>query len=766
MSDSDGLLSRALRQSDVMLAVGIILLIGMMLIPLPTVLLDVFLTLNIALALSILLVAMYVTRPLEFSVFPPLLLVATLYRLALNVSSTRLILLNASAGKVIEAFGTFVVGGDLVVGMIVFLILVVIQFVVITSGSQRVAEVAARFTLDEMPGKQMSVDADLNAGVIDEAEARHRRREIEREADFYGAMDGASKFVRGDAIAGVLIVAVNLLGGLIIGAVRLKLPVAEAVQRYCLLTVGDGLVSQIPALLLSTATGLVVTRAASESNLGQEMTSQLISQPRAIVIVAAMLLSLGLVPGLPKASFLLTGAAAGALGWALHRRKERERSAEGDPRDAGRRESASGHLGGAAGGDPRQRRPPGPPALPGTEADDLLAIDRLALGVGYGLLPLMEQERPGNVPERLGALRRQLAADLGIVIPAVHVYDDLSLPPNAYVVKLRERVIGRGEVRPDRLLAIAAQPGAPPLPGEQIREPAFGLPAWSVAEGVRPLAEARGFTVVDAPTVVATHFAEVVKQNAAELLGRQDVQALLDRLREREPAVINELVPDLASVGTVQRVLRGLLEEGVSIRDLSAILEAMADALRRTERLEDVLELVRLALAASLCARLTEPTPDGRDEGTLHVIVVDPELEALLLDSMVETAQGPICALDEDVARGLLRAVGQETGRASALAPAGAGWEPVLLSSPRARRPLWDIIRRTYPRTPVLSYMELAPGYRVEAVGEVRLESVTGSGQGGGAEGVATHGMDVERERSGVGTGPNPSESVAASRAA
>jgi flagellar biosynthesis protein FlhA len=719
-TEQDGLLARALQQSDIMLAVGIIMLIGMMLIPLPTPLLDVLLTLNIALSLSILLVAMYVGRPLDFSVFPSLLLVATLYRLALNVSSTRLILLNASAGKVIEAFGHFVVGGDLVVGMIIFLILVVIQFVVITSGSQRVAEVAARFTLDEMPGKQMSVDADLNAGIIDEREARRRRREIEREADFYGAMDGAAKFVRGDAIAGVIIVGVNLLGGLVIGVVRLKLPVAEAVQRYCLLTVGDGLVSQIPALLLSTATGLVVTRAASESNLGHEVTRQLVSQPRAVMIVAAMLLAMGLVPGLPKLSFLMTGVLAGVVGWILMRRQEEEATGLEEERVE---TTAQPHL----------------PAAQHSEVDELLAVDRLALGVGYGLLPLMDRSRPGNVPDRLTALRRQLAAELGLIIPAVHIFDDLDLRPNAYVIRMKEQAVGQGEARPTKLLAISSQPNPPSLPGEVVKEPAFGLPAVWIDEGVRHLAEARGFTVVDAATVVVTHFAEVVKDHAAELLSRQDVQMLLDRLREREPAVVNELVPDLASVGTIQQVLRRLLQEKVPIRDLSGILEAMADALRRTDKLEEVVELVRLALAPVICTRLAG-VPVGSQhlnvasqERTLHVIVVDPELERLLITNIVETAQGSVCALDEETARELLRAVGEQLERANALKASTSGaWEVALLASPRARRHLWSTVHRSFPKLAVISYMEIATGFNVEVVGELRINLATAPDTGGG----------------------------------
>ncbi len=700
--DTRGLLGRAFAQSDIMLAVGVIGLIGMMLIPVPPALLDVLLTINIALSLSILLVAMYVARPLDFSVFPSLLLVATLYRLALNISSTRLILLHASAGKVIEAFGHFVVGGDLVVGLIVFLILVVIQFVVITSGSQRVAEVAARFTLDEMPGKQMAVDADLNAGLITEEEARRRRREIEREADFYGAMDGAAKFVRGDAIAGVIIVAVNLIGGLAIGVVRLKLPVAEAVQRYCLLTVGDGLVSQIPALLLSTATGLVVTRAASESNLGRDVVSQLVSQPRAVLIVAAMLLVFGLVPGLPKFSFLSLGAVIGALGYVLHRRAQAGEEAEEAEEEAEQR-----------------------PGLGQVDLDEVLTVDRLALEVGYNLLPLMDLSRPGNVPERLTALRRQIALDLGIVIPPVHIRDEVSLGGDEYVIRIKEMQVGRGEVRPGRYLAISSDPNAPGLPGEQTREPAFGLPAVWIDEGTRPLAEARGYTVVDAATVIATHFSEVVKQHAGEILSRQDVQMMIDRLRQREPAVVNELIPERATVGEVQQVLRALLNEGVPVRDLSTILEAMADGLRVTDKLDEVVELVRLALSPTICARVAD------EEGRIWALTCDPAVEQVVLDNITDTPQGPVCALDADTARAIIEAVGQGIQRAAAL-----GHDPVLLTSPRGRRHIRALLARPYPRLAVLSYSEIAPGFSVEVVGEVRLPALPSSQQAGQAAGA------------------------------
>jgi len=688
------LLRKTLDQSDLMVAAGVIALVAMIIIPLPQVVLDMFITLNFALSLCILLVAMYVEKPLDFSIFPSLLLVGTLFRLALNVSSTRLILLYAEAGQVIEAFGHFVVGSDLVVGLILFLILIIIQFVVITSGSQRVAEVAARFTLDEMPGKQMSIDADLNAGLISQAEARGRRREIEREADFYGAMDGASKFVRGDAIAAIIIVVVNILGGLIIGVVQRHMPIGEALDRYALLTVGDGLVSQIPALLISTATGIVVTRAASEDHLGKEVVSQIIAQPRALMIVGVMLLVFGLVPGLPKFSFLTAAAAAGAVSWFLRQRDEEEQE-EADELSE--------------------------PA-PEEDFEQLLHIDRLSLDLGYNLIGLVsaasatedvdtETGAPeGDLLERIAGVRRQLGQELGVLIPSVRIRDDMALAPNEYVIKLKGAEVGRGEVYPRLLLAMASDPTTEPIGGQDAREPVFGLPAKWLDPENRPVAEARGYTVVEPTTVIATHLSEIVKSKAAELLNRQDVQELIERVRETEPAVVAELIPEMASVGQVQHVLRSLLHERVPIKDMPTILEALADALRVTEDLEEATEIVRLALARIINEQYRQ------EDNRMCVITVEPQVETQIAENTVKTLQGSVCALAPELLQQILQSANASIEHLIAL-----GHEPIVLTSPGVRRHLRSLLGRYFPAVAVLSHAEIVPEMNVEAVDSISV---------------------------------------------
>jgi flagellar biosynthesis protein FlhA len=679
------LLRRLAQQSDIVMAAAIIGLVGMMVIPLPPVLLDMLLTLNIGMALCIVLVSMYVQKPLDFSVFPSLLLVATLYRLALNVSSTRLILLHGAAGKVIEAFGQFVVGGDFVVGLILFVILVVIQFVVITNGAQRVAEVAARFTLDEMPGKQMSIDADLNAGLIGQAEARARRREIEREADFYGAMDGASKFVRGDAIAGVIIVCINILGGVVIGMTKLGMSPAEALHRFALLTVGDGLVSQIPALLISTATGLVVTRAAAEANLGAEVTGQMTAQPRAVMIVGVMLLVFSFVPGMPRPVFLMMGAATCAAAWYLLRRPPRK---EEEP--AGAVEA--------------------PARAEGGSLEDILRVDRIAVRIGYGLLPLTDPET-GDLLSRIAGVRKQVAMDLGLLVPPVRIRDDMSLSPHEYVITIKDAEVGRGKLRPPLLMALNSDPDAPPVPGEDTVEPAFGLPAKWIRQQDATLAQARGYTVVDCSTVIATHLSEVIKQRAPEVLSRQDVQEMLDALREREPAAVNDVVPDLASVGQVQQVLKQLLAERVPIRDFATILEALADGLRATQSLDDAVEVVRVALSRVICSRYLD------DENRLHVLTLHPELERRCLEATVHTTQGPVCGLQVGLTMRILTAVRDLVEKGMR-----AGAHPVVLTSPQVRRAVRQLLSRDFPTVPVLSHAEIPAGVEVEVLGQVTAE--------------------------------------------
>ncbi|MGC9318525.1 MAG: flagellar biosynthesis protein FlhA [Armatimonadota bacterium] len=700
MRVSGSILRRALGHSDAMMAVGIIGLVAMMLIPLPPALLDMLLTVNFGIALCILLVSMYVREPLEFAVFPSVLLVATLFRLALNISSTRLILLHAHAGKVIEAFGGFVVGGDLVVGLILFLILVIIQFVVITSGSQRVAEVAARFTLDEMPGKQMSIDADLNAGLVTEEQARQRRRTIEREADFYGAMDGATKFVRGDAIAAIVIVVINIIAGLIIGVARLGLEPGEALRRYALLTVGDGLVSQIPALLISTATGLVVTRAASDRDLGSDVVTQLLSQPRAGAIVAVMLVLFGMVPGLPTLSFFAIGGVTGLVAWYVGRHPVAPTEEAGDEDEAERDEER-------------------PVAVP--------APDRLALSIGYGLIPLVEEWQSGRLLARIASIREQVAEELGLMVPPVRIQDDMSLDPGAYAVRLRGATIATGSLRPSALLAIAARDGLDELPGTPVTEPAFGLPAWWIEPAQRTLAEARGYTVVEPDVVLATHLSELIKSHAPELLSRQDVQVMLDDLRQTNAAAVNELIPDLASVGQLHQVLAALLEEGVPITDLSTIVEAMADALRGGAvtvatgaaapegrgSLQDAVEHVRAALARTICEQYRD------EDGALAVYVLDAELEAEIAEAVVDTPQGPTCLLDPNLLQRLLEAV-----QAAVEELAARGRAPIVLTSPPIRRHLRELIWRSFPGVAVISHAEVVPDVQLRALGSIALKAV------------------------------------------
>lgn len=660
-----------------MMAVGIIGLIAMMLIPLPPLVLDVLLTINIGLSLAMLLLSMYVTEPLQFSVFPSLLLVATLYRLALNISSTRLILRHAYAGNVIQAFGNFVVGGDFVVGMIVFLILVVIQFVVITNGSQRVAEVAARFTLDEMPGKQMAIDADLNAGLITGDEAKQRRRTIEREADFYGAMDGATKFVRGDAIAGLIIVAVNITGGLIIGVLRLNLPIGEALQRYALLTIGDGLVSQMPALLVSTATGLIVTRAASESHLGADVAAQMTAQPNVLFIVATMLIAFGLVPGLPKISFFTIGGIAGLIGYYLLQVAKKEEQVAAQPEQ---------------------------PSQAPTAYEQVPPLDRITVELGYNLVALTDPEQGGDLPQRVTGVRKQITEDLGLVLPPIRIRDNILLEPNQYTIKLRATEVGRGLVYPELLMAMQPHPEASPVEGIQATEPVFGLPVWWIEPDLREIAEARGYTVIEPTTAIATHLHELFKEQAAELLTRQDVQDMIENLRQTEPAVVNELLPETTTVGEIQQVLRRLLAEQIPIRDLPAILEALADGLRLTNNLDDATEVVRLALDRTICQQYK----DDRDR--LHVMTVTPQLEKQIQDSVIETPQGTICAVEPQLLQDLLERLRDGIQHIMA-----QGYEPVVLTSPQIRRHFRSMVAKSFPSLAILSQAEIPPGLEVQS---------------------------------------------------
>ncbi len=680
------IVQRVLKHADVVIAAAVVAMVVMMVVPLPPALLDLLLSLNLTVALLVLLVAMYTQEPLEFSIFPSLLLVTTLFRLALNVSSTRLILLHGEAGRIIRSFGEFVVGGNPVVGFVVFLILAIIQFVVITRGAERVAEVAARFTLDAMPGKQMAIDADLNAGLITEDDARKRRREIEREADFYGAMDGAAKFVKGDAIAAVIITIINLLGGFAIGVWQRGLAVEQALQRYSLLTVGDGLVTQIPALLISTATGIVVTRAASEANLGQDLTGQLLSRPRALYIAAGLLGTLAIMPGLPWLPFVILAAASGGMGLVM---TEVDRLARQEAAEQARSRE-----------DEALKQP--------DRVLGLLRVDPLEIELGYGLIPLADPAT-GDLGQRVGLIRRQLALELGFIVPPIRIMDNMQLEPHVYAIRIRGVEVGRGELYLERFLAMAPTEQEADLDGIQTREPAFGLPAIWVAADQKERAELLGYTVVDPASVLATHLTEICRRHAHELLSRQEVQTLLDRVKQDHPAVVEELVPNLLPLGEVQKVLQNLLREGISIRDLPAVLEVLADRARVTKDPDLLTEAARQALARYITRRY------GLHEGRVPVITLDPALERAIADAVEHRDAGAVLALEPATAR---RALESLAAAVEGLVARGA--RPIVLCSPVIRLYFKRLTERALPRLVVLSYAELEPDVEIEAIGVVR----------------------------------------------
>ena len=668
-----------------LMGVGVIAILMVMVVPLPPLVIDLLLSLSITVAIVILLMSMFVLKPLEFSVFPSVLLTVTLFRLSLNVASTRLILLHGSegtgaAGQVIKAFGTFVVGGNYVVGLVVFTVLTLINFVVITKGATRIAEVAARFTLDAMPGKQMSIDADLNAGLISETDARRRRSEIEREADFYGAMDGASKFVRGDAIAGVVIIFINIVGGLIIGVLQQGMDITDAARNYTLLTIGDGLVTQVPALIISTAAGMLVTRSTSSSNLGQDITEQLFVQPKAIGTAAAILFFFALIPGMPKVSFLLIAAGAGLLAWRLVRAAPAvQESAEAEA---------------------------APPSAIET-VDLLLPLDPLEIEVGYGLIGYVDVAQGGELLQRIKSLRRQLAVEMGFVIPAIHIRDNLQLKPNQYTVILKGVEIARGELLPGHWLALTSDK-TPRVKGIETKEPAFGLPAVWIAEKEKESVQARGVVVVDPATVVTTHLTEIVKAHADELLGRQEVQSLIDNLAKTHPRVIEELIPKVVSAGTLHRVLQRLLRERISIRDLLTVLETLADYAPLTKNIDILTGYVRQALARTI----TKQYRDG--EGGITVVMLSPEIEDKISQSVQHTEFESFLAVDpnwvQKVVRGVQKFIGTFASR---------GLQPIVLCSPGARIHFRKVLEKFVPNIIVLSHNEITHDVNIKSLGIV-----------------------------------------------
>lgn len=674
---------------DFPVLLGVILIVAMLVIPFPSWLLSVLLIINVSLALLVLLTSMNMREPLQFSVFPSLLLLLTLFRLGLNVSTTRSILSKGEAGGVIETFGTFVVGGNILVGLVVFLILVIIQFIVITKGAERVSEVAARFALDAMPGKQMSIDADLNAGMISETEARERREKVGRESDFYGAMDGASKFVKGDAIAGIIIVIINLIFGMVVGVAQQGMAFGDAASRYSLLTVGDGLVSQIPALLISTATGIVVTRATSDGNLGSDITGQLLAYPKMLYITGGTIFLLGL---LTPISNMLTISIAALLfigGYAISRNSNEENaSIEEMEEEVGTDDLKSPES-----------------------VVSLLNVDPIEFEFGYGLIPLADSNQGGDLLDRIVMIRRQLAIELGLVIPVVRIRDNIQLQPNEYRFKIKGSEMARGELLLDHYLAMSPGVDDDSIDGIATIEPSFGLPAKWVTEEVKEQAEMLGYTVVDPPSVVSTHITEVLKRNAYELLGRQETKQLIEHLKETYPILVEEVTPNPLSVGEVQKVLAKLLKENVSIRNLPIIFETLADFGKVITDPDLLAEYVRQSLARQIT---NQYTVNGQ---TLKVVTISGKIEKTLADAIQQTEHGSYLSMDPAMSQSILEALAGQIEKLSLMEQT-----PVVLCSPAVRMYLRQLTERYFPQVPILSYNELEANVEVQSVGVVNIE--------------------------------------------
>lgn len=673
------------RSSDILVALLVVCIVMMMIIPMKPSLLDILLTFNISFALIILMVSMFNTDPLDFSVFPSLLLVMTLFRLSLNISSTRLILLNAEAGQVIASFGSFVVGGNMVVGLVIFLIIVIIQFIVITRGAERVSEVAARFTLDAMPGKQMAIDADLNAGLINEQEARERREKIGQEADFYGAMDGASKFVKGDAIAGIIIIIINIVGGFIIGMAQKGMTAGEAMQIYTLLTVGDGLVTQIPALLISTATGIVVTRSASKTSLGTELTSQLLNYPKALGLAALILLVLGSI-GLPRLPMYSLAAFFGLLFFTF-RTSAAKTVEEIDMEDVQEAEEI--------------KKP--------ENVVELLQVEKMEMELGYALIPLVDSEQGGDLLDRIIMIRRQCAVEMGFIVPPVRIRDNMQLKPNAYLIKIKGIEIAMGELLLDNYLAIGPDiEHDNEIAGIDTLEPAFNLPARWIDTADKERAEIKGYTVVDPASVLATHLTAIIKSHAHELLGRQEIQNIVDYIKEQNSAVVDELLPDLMSLGDLQRVLANLLKEQVSIRDIVTIMETLADYSKLTKDIDVLTEYVRQALKRQISKQYSG------DKQTMSVLTLDPGLEEKLRESIQHSEFGSFLALDPDIAQPMIDRLSRQYEELSQ-----KGITPIVICAPILRIYFKRLIERFISNLVVLSYNEIDSNINVEVIGMV-----------------------------------------------
>ena len=704
------MLKKVLNYSDVGVAMLMVLVVVMMVIPLPTWLIDVLLSANITLGVVTLLVTFYVKRALDLSVFPTLLLIVTLFRLALNVSTTRLILLNGYAGELILAFGNFVVGGNYVVGVVMFLILVIIQMLVITKGAERVAEVAARFTLDAMPGKQMSIDADLNSGLIDEQGARTRRQEIQKEADFYGAMDGASKFVKGDAVAGLIITMINIVGGLSIGVFMRDMPLERAAQAYSLMTVGDGLVGQIPALLFSTAMGVIVTRAAAASELGPDIVQAFTRYTRPLYLGSAMLFALAMIPGLPTAPFLMLALLTGITGYMVGR--EETASAVEASLPAGAAGAAAPGVGAPAGasasaGAPDAAEPKAPPASP-EEVMKLLTVEPMEAEIGYAIIPLIDPAQGGDMLDRIGTIRKQMAVEMGIVVPPIRIRDNIQIKPTEYILRVKGAEVGRGELLPDHYLAMNTGGVEEDLIGVPTKEPAFGLPALWISPDLRDKAEAMGYTVVDAPSVLATHLSEVIRKNGADLLTRQEVKKLTDMVKESAPAVVEELLASL-SLGEIQKVLQNLIREQVPIRDLVTIFEALADYGKASRSVDFLTERAREALSRLISLKIQGP------DGVITAATLSPNWEQRIM-----------AGVDGDLARGWQLNMDPRDVQKMIAAISRAADDmviknlpPVLLVHPDVRLIVRRLIEGSISNVFVVSYNEIVHGVQIKTVGMV-----------------------------------------------
>lgn len=680
--------SKVIKNLDIIVAVVVVLIVLMIIIPLPPVLLDTLIALNLAISLIIILLTMFTTEVLEFSVFPTMLLITTLFRLGLNLSATRLILGEAKAGSIIQAFGSFVVGKNYVIGFIIFIIIVIVQFLVITNGSGRISEVSARFTLDAMPGKQMSIDADLNAGIISEEEAKIRRRKLQQEADFYGTMDGASKFVKGDAIAGVVIVFVNLLGGVLVGMLFHGMPAMDALNNYALMTVGNGLVNQLPALLISTASGIIVTRSSNETSLGEQLVGQMTSYPKILAIASGVLFLLGIVPSMPHLVFLTMAAFTGVAAYLLMKDQGHEKLQE---------TAVSEEI-----------------AADKKEPENvlyLLNVEPLEIEMGYGLIPLADASSGGDLLDRIAGVRRQCAVEMGVVVQPIRIRDNLQLATNEYAIKIKSTVVASGEILCNHYLAIDASGDGIPIDGIKTVEPTFGLPAVWIPDNKKEEAELLGITVVDPTTVLVTHLTEVIKQHAHELLGRQEVKMLIDNMKENYSAVTDELIPNLLSIGEVQKVLQNLLMERVPIRDLVTILESLADNAVNTKDIELLTEYVRFSLGRTICKNLID------ENKAIKVLTLHPNIEQMISDSIQKSFQGSYPALSPDVTKNIFESL-QTNIEVSNF----NNNQPVILCSPRIRPAFRKLTEIVFPNITVLSMNEVPTDIQIETLGMVTIQ--------------------------------------------